>query len=448
MRDRGPAPDEARRDGDRDVHEPGIGKELCEGNGDGGDEARYGDTGDDVDPKEFAELLVRNALLLDGRRREPNVLELFRNSREGRHHTDKAKISRQQDPRENGDRANANNGVDYLKAHGDNAAAEGLRFEILRSRVYVDGVDAVRLQSCPSLALGPYGEFVNVGIIAILFAGYRPTPRRPGGAVRPRKALAEVQRWLPAEDFAHALVRVTEGLEPRLEAAGDEDVRQLRVAREDGCVGQADEDGGQPVRNRDADPALADAAEIRAQVRPDPFAHAVDDVERLAHGTRIRSRHGEQVGAVFDMSEGTARQRADDEMEPAHSLTEGGHIAMVTAPDEARPEHRQVPAVLLREAAGDALLPPFGDRVAVALVEIRNGLDGRALVEGAAAGAPVVDREAARQDHPPARSASHGVEQALGSDHGASELQVLAARHHRRQVHQHISAVEDALVGT
>src|SRR5207249_3685979 len=255
------------------------------------------------------------------------------------------------------------------------AAAERLRFEIRRSRVYVDGVDAVRFQSCPSLALGPYGEFVNVGIIAILFAGYRPTPRRPGGAVRPRQALAEVQPWLPAEDFAHA----------------------------------------------------------------------VDDVERLAHGTRIRSRHGEQVGAVFDMSEGTARQRADDEMEPAHSLTEGGHIAMVTAPDEARPEHRQVPAVLLREAAGDALLPPFGDRVAVALVEIRNGLDGRALVEGAAAGAPVVDREAARQDHPPTRSASHGVEQALGSDHGASELEVLAARHHCRQVHQHITAVEGAL---
>ena len=118
---------------------------------------------------------------------------------------------------------------------------------------------------------------------------------------------------------------------------------------------------------------------------------------------------------------------------------------MVTAPDEARPQHRQVPAVLLREAAGDALLPPFGDRVAVAFVEIWNGLDGRALVEGAAAGAPVVDREAARQDHPPARSASHGVEQALGSDHGASELEVLAARHHRRQVHQHISAVEGAL---
>src|SRR5439155_2725893 len=101
------------------------------------------------------------------------------------------------------------------------------------------------------------GGFVSVGAIAILVAGSRPGAGPPGGAVGPREALSEAQRGLPTEDFAHPLIRVAERLEPRLEAAGDEDVRQLRVAREDGCVGQADQDDGQPVRNRDADPALA-----------------------------------------------------------------------------------------------------------------------------------------------------------------------------------------------
>ena len=54
---------------------------------------------------------------------------------------------------------------------------------------------------------------------------------------------------------------------------------------------------------------------------------------------------------------------------------------MIASPDEAGAEHGEVPAVLLGETSRHPLLPPFGDGVAVARVDVRRPLQRRVLVE-------------------------------------------------------------------
>ena len=83
-------------------------------------------------------------------------------------------------------------------------------------------------------------------------------------------------------------------------------------------------------------------------------------------------RQGEDVGAVLHVGHRYAGQRTDDEMMPPDLLTQGGQVAVIASPDEAGAQHGEVPAVLLGEASGHPLLPPLGDGVAVARVDVRH----------------------------------------------------------------------------
>ncbi len=97
----------------------------------------------------------------------------------------------------------------------------------------------------------------------------------------------------------------------------------------------------------------------------------------------IRRRQRKDVGAVLHVGHRYAGQRADDQVVPPELLAQGGQIAMIPSPDEAGPKHGEVPAVLLGKTPGHPLLPPFGDGVAVASVDIRRLMQRRVLVQDA-----------------------------------------------------------------
>ena len=105
----------------------------------------------------------------------------------------------------------------------------------------------------------------------------------------------------------------------------------------------------------------------------------------------VRRRQRKDVGAVLHVGHRYAGQRTDDQVVPPELLAQGGQIAVIASPDEAGPEHGEVPAVLLGKAPGHPLLPPFGDGVAIAGVDVRRLVERRVLVEGPADRAVVVD---------------------------------------------------------
>jgi hypothetical protein len=184
---------------------------------------------------------------------------------------------------------------------------------------------------------------------------------------------------------------------------------------------------------------------VGAQLAPDARARTVHNVERLSPGAGILGGEREEVRTVLDMGEGQTGERADDDLERPQRLPEGGEVAVIAAPDEPWTEDGQVPPVPLGVATRDPLLPRLGDGVAVALVEVGNRLERRGLVERPADGAPVVHREAAGQDKPAAGRTGHGREEPLGPAHRRCELQVLPAAHGRREVDEHVHAVEGGL---
>ena len=166
------------------------------------------------------------------------------------------------------------------------------------------------------------------------------------------------------------------------------------VARpEDRGEGQPHHHDREPVGHGQAPARLAAAAHVVGEVRPDAFAAAVDHVQGLTSSARVRRRQREDVGAVLDVGHRYAGQRTDDQMVPPELLAQGSQVAVIASPDEARPEHREVPAVLLGEAPCHPLLPPFGDSVAVAGVDVRRLVKRRVLVQGPTNRAVVVDRE-------------------------------------------------------
>src|ERR1700722_20740572 len=100
-------------------------------------------------------------------------------------------------------------------------------------------------------------------------------------------------------------------------------------------------------------------------------------------------------------------ERADDQVVAPELLAQSSQIAGIAAPDEPWPEHSEVPAVLLGKAPRHPLLPPFGDCIAVASVDIRRLMERRVLVEDAPRRTEVIDREGDAKNQPSAGVLCH-----------------------------------------
>jgi hypothetical protein len=136
---------------------------------------------------------------------------------------------------------------------------------------------------------------------------------------------------------------------------------------------------------------LAAAAHVIGEVGPDALVGAVNHVQGLASSAGVRRRQRKDVGAVFHVGHWHAGERTDDQMAPPELQAQGSQVAVIASPDEAGPEHREVPAVLLDKALGHSLLPPLGDSVAIEGIDVRRLVEGRVLVEDPADRAVVVD---------------------------------------------------------
>jgi hypothetical protein len=76
---------------------------------------------------------------------------------------------------------------------------------------------------------------------------------------------------------------------------------------------------------------------VVGEVAPNTLARAINDVQCLAPGARVRRREGEDVGAVLYMGHRYADQRADDQVVPPKLLPQDGQIAVIASPDETGP---------------------------------------------------------------------------------------------------------------
>ena len=84
---------------------------------------------------------------------------------------------------------------------------------------------------------------------------------------------------------------------------------------------------------------MAAVAHVVGEVTPNALARAVDDVQGLAPGARVRRREGEDVGAVLYVGHRYTGQRADDQVVPPELLAQGGQVPVIASPDEAGPEN-------------------------------------------------------------------------------------------------------------
>src|SRR2546427_11429067 len=97
------APEEACGDDERDIHESLFVEKPCEEERQRGDDYRYTEANDHINPKESADLIWCDVLSLHRCGRQSKVLKLFSDSREGGHHAEEAKILGCQNPGKNGD---------------------------------------------------------------------------------------------------------------------------------------------------------------------------------------------------------------------------------------------------------------------------------------------------------------------------------------------------------
>ena len=92
-----------------------------------------------------------------------------------------------------------------------------------------------------------------------------------------------------------------------------------------------------------------------------PFAELVIADYDLARAQRAAAARDSYQAVQLD---------ARDEQATAELLTQRGQVAVIASPDEAGPEHGEVPAELLDESPCHPLLPPFGNGVAIAGVDV------------------------------------------------------------------------------
>src|SRR6202158_4027229 len=220
---------------------------------------------------------------------------------------------------------------------------------------------------------------------------------------------------------------------------------QSRTPLKERGVRESHECERQLVGDRDPDMPLSATPEVGAQEGPDALALAVNDVESLALCARVGSRKREEVGAVIDVGRWDTREWTNHELQTTRAPTETREMTSAATPDPTRPQDGQVPAVLLGKAPCYPLLPRLGNCIAIPLVEIRRRLQRGTLVKSATDRAPVVDREAARQDQPTAATTRHRAEKPLRPGHRDGELQIVSRHHPSREMHEYVDAVERGL---
>ncbi len=142
----------------------------------------------------------------------------------------------------------------------------------------------------------------------------------------------------------------------------------------------------------------------------------------------IGGRQSKQARTVLDMRHGDVRAGTDDELNGADTLAERREVAVIPAPNEARPEDGEIPAIPFGEATSDAFLTGLRKRVPIALVEIWTDFDRTVLIERPTDGTPIVDCEAARENDATTGRARHPFEQSLRSGHCHGELRILTTR--------------------
>ena len=125
----------------------------------------------------------------------------------------------------------------------------------------------------------------------------------------------------------------------------------LSVPPEDRRECDADTRVREAVGYWDADAMLADPAEVVAEEAPDPLPSSSTTLKVSPRARGSVAASAKRSGAVLHVGHRDVRQRTDHQVEFAHLLPERSEVRVVPSPDEARAEHREVPAVLGRRLA-------------------------------------------------------------------------------------------------